>query len=330
MALRTKIRQLFIPRKSEKVGQPNYLVDSQTIEIWAKQVLDYLNNNGILEITSTGGTVTITSPFGPVTNLEASGGGGGGVSLIQSPEETINIANASGPTVQIDATGDVYNNTKIGDTVFGGGYPNPYSTDNTAMGFEAMTAYTAVSTNTGSGNSAYGSESLHQLGTSAASSNNTAVGYQSLIGTTHTSDCTGIGYQALPLMTSGIRNTAVGSKAGNGVSTGSNNTLIGYNSGGVTTGSYNTAVGYQAGISGGVSGGVAIGCDSTGTNALAGNNNDFALGTSLHVVVFANHTVGSNTMDLGTNSPATGPHPTGWIKIRDGVSGSIGYIPYWV
>lgn len=330
MALRTKIKQLFIPRKSEKVGQPNYLVDSQIIEVWAKQVLDYLNNNGILEITSTGGTVTITNPFGPVTNLEASGGGGGGVSLIQSPEETINIANASGPTVSIDATGDGSNNTKIGDTVFGAGYPSPYSTDNTAMGFEAMTAYTAAVANDGSSNSAFGSEALHQLGASAASSNNTAVGAEALIGTTHTSDCTGIGFKTLSLMTSGTRNTAVGSLAGAGVSTGSNNTYVGYNTGGSTTGSYNTAIGYQAGISGGVSGGVAIGCDSTGQNALAGNSNDFALGTFRHVIVFGNHTTGSNTMDLGTNSPATGPHPHGWIVIRDDVSGNIGYIPYWV
>lgn len=330
MALRTSIKNLFIPRKSEKVGQPNYLVDSQTIEIWAKQVLDYLNNNGIIEITSVGATVTITNPFGPVTNLEASGGGGGGISLLQSPEETINIANASGPTAQIDVTGDGYNNTKIGDTVFGGGYPNPYSTDNTAMGFEAMTAYTSVSTNIGVMNTAIGSTALHQLGTSAASNNNTAVGGEALIGTTHTSDCTGIGFKTLPLMTSGIRNTAVGSLAGAGVTTGSQNTLIGYNSGGGTTGSYNTTLGYQAGISGGVSGGVAIGCDSSGTNALAGNTNDFALGTFRHVIVFANHTTGSNTMDLGTNSPATGPHPHGWIVIRDDVSGNIGYIPYWV
>ena len=115
MSLRTKIKQLLIPRKNAAVDQgvpvpvmgDNYAIDQRTIEIWAMQVLDYLNNNGILEITSTGGSVTITDPFGPVTNLEATGGGGGGYLSLTGPGQFAtpgNLVQAGG--FEIDTLGN--------------------------------------------------------------------------------------------------------------------------------------------------------------------------------------------------------------------------------
>ena len=43
---------------------------------WTTAIAVADSSGGIQEITSTGGSVTITNPTGPITNLEASGGGG--------------------------------------------------------------------------------------------------------------------------------------------------------------------------------------------------------------------------------------------------------------
>src|SRR5271156_381465 len=65
MALLTAAKKLFIPHKTmTKVQQPEYGNDMRAIEI-------YLNSfsAGISEITSVDGSVTITDPNGPTTDL---------------------------------------------------------------------------------------------------------------------------------------------------------------------------------------------------------------------------------------------------------------------
>lgn len=309
MALRTKIKDLFVPRKTQDpVGQPGYGTDMRAIEMWAQQVLAYINANGIVEITSTGGTVTITNPFGPVTNLEASGGGGGGITDITSSAGTISITNPAGPTT----------NLEVANVPF-----LPYSdgNDNTGYGNHVFPGLTSGIENTAFGRSA-------AAGTSGNS--NIAVGYFASAGTT------------------GSENVAIGAGAGAGTS-GGNNTQIGYNAGqNITTGNDNTAVGAFSGPTGTAitpttclgsstsctllaNGGVAIGIDHSSNSAQAKNQDDFVLGTANHIMVFSNHSTGGTTTILGTNSPAVSATPAGWIKMRaSNASGStIGWIPFW-
>ena len=46
----------------------------------------------IAEITSTGGSITITDPTGPDTNLEVTGGGSGTVTSVASPDNSVAVA----------------------------------------------------------------------------------------------------------------------------------------------------------------------------------------------------------------------------------------------
>ena len=57
--------------------------------------------SGIIELTSTGDTITITNPKGPVTNVESDGGGGGGITLIESTDASVSVLNGEGPTVDL-------------------------------------------------------------------------------------------------------------------------------------------------------------------------------------------------------------------------------------
>ena len=101
--------------------------------------------------------------------------------------------------------------------------------------------------------SAYYKSSKHFFIYSLNSSNNTAVGHDSLRGSGIFANNTGgsntaIGYDALQTLSSGYGNTAVGRGAGVILTTGSYNTLIGFSAGGViTTGAKNTFIGTYSG-----------------------------------------------------------------------------------
>jgi hypothetical protein len=82
------IRDLFVPRKTNgKAPQPDYGTDMRAIEQWAKDLNGRVG--GIQDITSVDGSVTITNPRGPVVDLHASGGSGGGYASLTGPGETV-------------------------------------------------------------------------------------------------------------------------------------------------------------------------------------------------------------------------------------------------
>lgn len=347
---RSRIRQLLIPRKTQKpVDQPGYGVDARTIEIWAKQVLDYLNNNGIIEITSTGATITITDPFGPVTNIEAVGGGGGGITDLVSPAASITITHPTGPTTDVDLAGipflntgnysDADSSTAYGHNALSAGGPGGSGTDTTAVGAGALGSNTgnnntAVgagaggSITTGVDNVAIGAGSLAALTTN---SHNIAIGAPALQVATAGGNI-GIGFNAFTNLTTGggaPGNVAVGNSSGGGIVTGVGNTAIGSQalSGSSTDVSYGTAIGYNTVIVN--SGCVAIGVDHTGASAVGSHQDDFVLGTNLHVIQMLNNTTGAGTALLGANSPAiTNTAPYTWVKVRV-ADGSICYLPVW-
>lgn len=310
MTLRTTIKNLFIPRKTQDpVKRPDYGVDMRAIEAWAAQLLAYVNNHGINEITSTGGTVTITNPFGPITNLEATGGGGGGISDLISPDGSITIGSATGPTTSIDVEGwpfppfsDGLFNVGYGPAVLGNITVGDF---NTAMGVSALSSDTS-----GASNAAFGRVALTALTTGTGN--------------------TGVGTSAGIAVTTGTINTFIGDTAGTSVVAGAENTAVGANSGPTGDISFTTSLGYSTTTT--TAGGVAIGIDHLGASAASQNQDDFVLGTNRHIMVFSNHTTGSGTASLGTNCPATTlSAPNGWIVVRrnNNVGGTLGYIPFW-
>ena len=148
MALLKNIRQLLIPHKangkgSDVVKYREYSDDMRYIETWAMQLVASLGA-GITEITSTDGTVTVTNPFGPTTDLHAAGGGGGGYASITGPGETTTPG-------QITQSGDFF--ITNGDLSVANLYVDHYATP----------AYTNISNVHFSGNQ------IHAGGTGASS-----------------------------------------------------------------------------------------------------------------------------------------------------------------
>jgi hypothetical protein len=194
----------------------------------------------------------------------------------------------------------------------GGGYPNevtalgndalfnlnPGSTDNTAIGFEAL--YNA---STASGNTAVGSQAMFSdstggddvaVGFFALNHNttgtfNVAIGNDALIANTTGGENTAIGCDALEAGTTAIQNTAIGYGAMADDQTGSSNTVVGldafafnvsgsknavFGDGAMNngSGSYNVALGYFAGYNVTGDSNIIIGSNS-GLNLTKGDNN---------------------------------------------------------
>lgn len=133
-----------------------------------------------------------------------------------------------------------------GDTVL-----KLFSTNNAAIGKDALNSNTsgqrniaigtsALSSNTtGSSNIAIGHDSMKIGGGQA----NVAVGYQALFNGTGSSNVA-LGKDSLVANTTGTLNTAVGAESGKAVTTGSANVLVGYNAGSaLTTGGTNVFLG---------------------------------------------------------------------------------------
>jgi hypothetical protein len=88
-----------------------------------------------------------------------------------------------------------------------------------------------------------GGGALYGASGTSTGSNNTAVGYGSLLSNTTDSNNTAVGYQAGYTNQTGTKNVYIGTKAGN-VATGSNNTIVGEEAGlALSTGTGNTFVG---------------------------------------------------------------------------------------
>ena len=150
----------------------------------------------------------------------------------------------------------------------------PFTSNNVAVGFEALRGSATASANTGN--------------------SNTAVGYQTLLANTTGFSNTANGYQALYSNTLGFNNTASGSGAGAlfANTTGNTNTAFGSASlSSNTTGNQNTAVG-----------GSALAANITGsTNTGIGNGADVSAGnlTNATVIGYAATVNSSNKVRLG-------------------------------
>src|SRR6266566_4909994 len=136
-----------------------------------------------------------------------------------------------------------------------GGYPNDNtaegenalfdldvnsSTDNTALGFEAM--HFAVTT---FGNTAVGSQAMEFAG---SGNFNVAIGFEALFQNGPGNDNTAVGASAMGLNGFGNNNTAMGNGALFFNTNGNSNTCLGFNALNNATGSSNIALGSEAGI----------------------------------------------------------------------------------
>src|SRR6266566_3004961 len=163
-----------------------------------------------------------------------------------------------------------------------GGYPNDNtaegenalfdldvnnSTDNTAVGFEAM-HFNVVTF----GNTAVGSQALEFGG---SGNFNVAVGFEALFQDGTGNNNTAIGASAIGLTRFGSNNTAVGNGALFFNDSGNNNTCLGFNALANTTGSSNIAIGESAGIN------LTTGSNNIdiGNKGKAGESNYIRIGT---------------------------------------------------
>ena len=185
-----------------------------------------------------------------------------------------------------------------------GGYPG----ENTAEGDKALFSLPGTSTD----NTAIGYQALYNETTG---STNTAVGANALFSTTSATDNTAIGVQAMYNDTFGNYSVAIGESALYANTTGGDNVAIGYDAlESNTAGYYNVANGYQALDSN------SIGHDNTadGFQALDSNttgSNNIALGSSAG----SNLTTGNNNIDIGNAGVAADSK-----TIRIGVQGTQG------
>lgn len=316
MAILPNLRQLIFPRKN-KTDVDSMRTNWQTAEIWARQPIQQLVAGSNITLTPSSGLATDAKGNGPFPITIAASGGGSGITTLASPDNSIAITNPTGPTTDVDVQGYPFLNTPSG--IFSD------ANDNVGYGSQCLGSFAGLAH--ARSNAAFGFDTLAAIVDTPGATGNTAVGHSSLAAVTSSGDNTGIGRGSFINVTTGAQNTGVGSLTGGSTTTGGQNTAVGYDSGSTSAAlSHTTCLGFATGAQ--ANGTVAIGCDNLGFAAVATNVNDFVLGTDLHVVNFLNIHTGSNTMDLGTNSPATGPHPAGWIKIRDS-GGAIGYIPYW-
>jgi hypothetical protein len=137
----------------------------------------------------------------------------------------------------------------------------PWSSYNTAVGYQALYKNQPTSINDGLSNTAIGSEALYE---NTTGNFNTASGYMALYSNTTGYSNAANGHYALGSNTTGSFNTANGTYALYSNTTGIANTAIGrfalYSN---TTGNYNTAIGFQADVSGGaLTNATAIGYDA--------------------------------------------------------------------
>ena len=131
------------------------------------------------------------------------------------------------------------NNTAVGYTALSA---NTTASNNVAVGHNALVANTTGATNTAVGQAT--------MAANTTGTNNTAVGNLALGTNTTTNNNTAVGVSALQSNSAGSENQAFGTFALTSNTTGGNNTAVGYNSlGAVTTGDNNVALGMRAGQS---------------------------------------------------------------------------------
>ena len=156
--------------------------------------------------------------------------------------------------------GAVATNTAVGAYALAA---NTTGTTSVAVGYNAGTSAVTATENTfvgslagqnivGSGNAAFGSYALNNIGGVAANGTGTyncAFGKNALLYNTSGAYNIALGPFALQGNTTASNNVGVGYNAGNGITSGGTNTFLGYNAGsGVTSGSKNVILGAYTGV----------------------------------------------------------------------------------
>ena len=240
--------------------------------------------NTLTKATLTAGTgITITNGTGSIT-IASSGGSGDVVGPASAIANSIALFNSTTGKLIKDSSasdgliygltvgrgsGAIASNMAVGVSALGGG--SQTGIQNTAVGYQALSAntsggyntafgFTAMRDNTtGEQNAAFGREALQlnisgiyntacgmsALRVNLTGNNNSAFGFQALAANT-ASNNTALGYQSLQANVSAANNTAVGYQSLYTNQTGGSLTAIGYQALYSNTGSITTAVGYQA------------------------------------------------------------------------------------
>lgn len=185
--------------------------------------------------------------------------------------------------------------------------------NNTAIGYQSLAAFTG--SNILGGNTAVGSKALTVLNTASTTgtdaTNNTAIGFSSMITATLANNNTAVGFNSLKMDVSGHQNTAIGVSALEKQTSGFS-TAVGYRALLNNTGINNAAIGHQAGSANTTgTNNTFIGMSTGGAANVAGTNNTF-LGYSATASVNAltnasaigNGAIvsASNTIQLGNTS----------------------------
>jgi hypothetical protein len=226
-----------------------------------------------LRDNTTGGSNTASGVNALRDNTTGGSNTASGVNALR--DNTIGVSNtASGVNALRDNTIGG-SNTAIGISAL---QSNINGTGNTATGASALFANTTGSFNiavgssallsntTGSNSVAIGHEAVNNQNTvgehtavgyqamkgivGANGTDNTAVGFNSLLSLTTGARCTCVGHRSGRAITAGNNNTLIGQEAGLAITSGANNTALGADSLGAATGATkanNTAIGWQAG-----------------------------------------------------------------------------------
>ena len=222
------------------------------------------------------------------------------------------------------------------------------STDNTAVGRDALIGITSGTQNVGVGRDA--------LKATTTVTGNVAVGYQAMLANITGATNVAVGAAALAANTTQDSNTAIGYHALN-LAGAAGNTAVGYNAGALTTsGFFNCALGYHAHVlnttginnvaigamaqdtsaavsyatalgaktEAGANGAVAIGIDNAATGASTAVVNEIALGTALHTLnVIGNVKLGGAAKTLGFYGAAGVVKPTGVTVDAAGIHAAL-------
>lgn len=194
----------------------------------------------------------------------------------------------------------------------------PTSSNNSALGANALDSVTTGTRNTAIGSSAlttltttsYNTAVGYAAGLSNTATNLTAFGARAAGGNTTGADNTALGMQALYISTTGSNNTAVGKNAMYYNTTASNNTAVGFESlFRNTIGAYNTAVGSQAGLN--ISTGsynVLLGRDAgvsqttASYNTIVGDSAGYSISTGSKNTIIGRFTGNQDGLDIRTSS----------------------------
>ena len=297
-------------------GLPYVRIGKSASEDTATFRIDNINTNSVYQLPNQSGTMALIEDLAPYA-LDANVVHLAGDETIDGIKTFIKDANINGLTIG-KGSGDVYNNTAIGDSAL---YSNTTGQHNTANGNGALYSNTTGQSNTSNGYYALSSNTTGDANTAngfgalynnTSGSQNMASGHTALYNNTTGADNTANGYEALYFNTTGNNNTANGANALQHNTTGNQNVANGvsalYSN---TTGNYNSANGYHslysntAGSSNEANGIGTLFSNTVGSyNAANGANSLYLNTTGSNNVANGYRALYSNT--IGPNNTANG------------------------